>query len=151
LVPSLQFQIYQTDEVVIDLMPQFGYRFTNRLTSGIYGLYRVGISSNYNSYVSQLGVRGGGVFTEWLAWKGMFAHVDFDANHVNAEAYTVAQQETEDQLVFGGHAGIGKTYPISRRLKGSVLGLYRFEFEGEMPNQKKFNLRMGFSWKLKKD
>lgn len=151
LVPSLQFQIYQTDVVVVDLMPQIGYRFTNRLMGGIGGQYRMTVSSKYQYYINQPGVRGGFVFTEWTAWKGMFAHVDFYALHVNANAYSKFQQETEDQLALGGHVGIGKSYPVSRRLKGSVIGLYRFEFEGALPRQNKFGLRMGFSWKLKRD
>jgi hypothetical protein len=151
LVPSLQFQIYQADILVVDLMPQIGYRFTSRLIGGIGGQYRINMNSKYSYYLNQSGVCGGYVFAEWTAWKGMFAHVDFYTLHVNAEAYSKAQQATEDQLVSGGHVGIGKSYPVSRRLKGSVLGLYRFEFEGEMPRQDKFGLRVGFSWKLKRD
>lgn len=61
-----------------------------------------------------------------------------------------SSREESDASVWSGHYGIGKQYNITRQLKGNILLLYRTEFSGHLPEQSKFNLRVGLNVATKK-
>jgi hypothetical protein len=127
---------------------QLGYRFTGRLTTGIGGTYRTGFSKSYDSFVKGLHVYGGRVYSDFLVRKGLFVHGEFEM--LNTSDFITRTAEIPDASVWGSNIGIGKQYNLSKRIKGSIIALYRLEFNGHLPEQSKVNLRMGFHLKAKR-
>lgn len=60
-----------------------------------------------------------------------------------------SKEDLEDHA-YNAYGGIGKQFNISRKIKGSVLGLYRFELDGYMPASSKVNVRLGFHYDFAK-
>lgn len=147
-LPGLNLQVYQSDQLFIDLMPQVGFRFTTRLTVGIGGTYRIGIQKSYDYFVEGQGVFGGRVYSDFMVAKGFFLHGD--GEYLNASKSTIRLPEPSTDRILASNFGIGKSYNISRRFKGSALALYRVEYFGHLTGQKKFNLRVGFDYVLSK-
>ena len=137
---------------MIDAGLQIGYRFTKRLTVGIGGSYRVGISDQHEYYVQGLNVFGGRVYGDWIFKKGFFLHGELEAlkSNVAAQALLPIQNETPASRAYNAYGGIGKQFNISRYWRGQVIGLYRFELDGYMPDISKFNVRLGFLYDLGK-
>ncbi len=70
LLPGATLQVYNNDKVIIDGGLQIGYRFTRRLTGGLGGVYRIGISDEYEYYVQSMNVFGGRTYADWMFKKG---------------------------------------------------------------------------------
>lgn len=152
LLPGATLQVYNKENIIIDGGLQIGYRFTGRLTGGIGGVYRIGISEEYEYYVRSMNVYGGRIYSDWMIKKGFFIHGEFEALKVKVDPHVqqnVAKEDLDDHA-YNGYGGIGKQFNISRRVKGSVLGLYRFELDGYMPEFSKINVRLGFHYDLAK-
>jgi hypothetical protein len=148
LVPGITFQAYNRSVYTMDWGLQLGYRFTGRLTTGIGGTYRTGFSKSYDSFIKGLHVYGGRVYTDFLVRKGFFLHGEFEM--LNTGDFITRTAEIPDASVWGSNVGIGKQYNLSKRIKGSIIALYRLEFNGHLPEQSKVNLRMGFDLKAKR-
>jgi hypothetical protein len=148
LVPGITFQAYNRSVYTMDWGLQLGYRFTGRLTTGIGGTYRTGFSKSYESFIKGLNVYGGRVYTDFLVRKGFFLHGEFEM--LNTGDFVTRTAEIPDAAVWGSNVGIGKQYNLSKRIKGSIIVLYRLEFNGHLPEQSKVNLRMGFDLKAKR-
>jgi hypothetical protein len=148
LVPGITFQSYNRSVYTMDWGLQLGYRFTGRLTAGIGGIYRTGFSKSYDSFIKGLHVYGGRVYSDFLVRKGFFLHGEFEM--LNTSDFITRTAEIPDASVWGSNIGIGKQYNLSKRIKGSIIALYRLEFNGHLPEQSKVNLRMGFDLKRKK-
>jgi len=54
------------------------------------------------------------------------------------------------QNVSSAYFGLGKQFNISKKVKGHTLFLYRAELKGELPDQSKVTLRLGFDLRTKK-
>jgi hypothetical protein len=148
LVPGITFQVYNRSVYTMDWGLQLGYRFTGRLTTGIGGTYRTGFSKSYDSFIKGLNVYGGRVYTDFLVRKGFFLHGEFEM--LNTSDFITRTAEIPDASVWGSNIGIGKQYNLTKRIKGSIIALYRVEFNGHLSEQSKVNLRMGFDLKAKK-
>jgi hypothetical protein len=151
LLPGATLQVYNSDEIIVDAALQVGYRFTERLIAGLGGVYRIAISDQYEYYVRSLNVFGGRTYLDWTFRKGFFLHGEFEALKVNADP-TIQPATTEeiDDYAYNAYAGIGKQFNISRRIKGTVLGIYRFELAGYTPEFSKVNVRLGFHYDFAK-
>src|SRR5690606_7700636 len=152
LQPGVTLQVYNSDEIVVDAALEVGYRFTERLTAGIGGIYRIGISDKHEYFVNSLHVFGGRTYAGWTFKKAFFVHGEFEALKVNADTviatHTTVGKEIPDDHAYNAYAGIGKHFNISRRIKGSVLGIYRFELDGYVPGFNKVSVRLGFHYDL---
>jgi hypothetical protein len=148
LVPGVMLQLYSKSIYSVDVAPQLGYRVSGRITSGIAGVYRFAFNKNYSSYVRSMHVYGGRIYTDALLKKGFFFRVE--GEWLQTLNMIHSSREESDANVWSGHYGVGKQYNITRQLKGNILLLYRTEFSGHLPEQSKFNLRVGLNLSTKK-
>lgn len=149
LVPGITLHFFQTDnKKLFDVGLQGGYKLNNRFVAGLGGIYRVAVSKNYNYYVSNYGMYGGRLFTEITLAKGFMAHADFEYLSLSSRYYPGI--EALKANVLQSNFGLGKSFQISKRIRGSALGLYRVEYSGTLPGQPKFTMRVGFELTPKK-
>jgi hypothetical protein len=149
IVPGITWQIYNQDYVSIDFGLQAGYRVSPKFTAGIGGVYRVGFSEDFDNYVKGLRTYGGRIYAELAIAKGVFAHGEFEMLKVNP----AIQQATVDPVsdrVNGGYFGLGKRFKLSRTIRGSVQGLYRVEYNGELPDVNAITARFGVEYTFRK-
>lgn len=146
ILPGITLQVYNNSPVTIDWETRIGYRLTGRLNVGLGGVYRIGISDQYELLVKSLNVYGGRFYADFTIKKSIYAHGEFELLSFQSAA---PGPEPKEHIV-AGNFGLGKSFNISRRFKGHIMGLYRMEYEGHLPGINKVNLRLGFEYVLKK-
>jgi hypothetical protein len=57
-----------------------------------------------------------------------------------------AAAEPIEDRAYASYFGLGKRFNITRNLRGSILGLYRLEYEGELPGVNKISARFGMEY-----
>lgn len=149
IVPGLTWQIYSRDYVSVDLGLQAGYRISSKFTAGIGGVYRAGFSDEFDNYVKGLRTYGGRVYAELAIAKGVFAHGEFEMLKVDAAIQTNASEPTGNRI-NGSYFGLGKRFRLSRTFRGSIQGLYRVEYNGELPDVNALTARFGLEYTFRK-
>lgn len=148
-IPGVTLQGYNNDKFAVDLAAQAGYRLTGRLSTGIGYTYRISISEDNTNLVSGEGVSGYRFYTDFRLIKSFFFHGDFETISLDRNKQP-ALFETKPGQVYGSYFGIGKRYNVSRKVHGTVMGLYHVNYKGEVPGLSKITLRIGFDYNLKK-
>lgn len=92
----------------------------------------------------------GRLYADFRLLKSFYAHGEFEALTL-ARLKQPTRFETLPDQVYGSYFGLGKRYNISRKIKGSVIGLYRVDYKGTVPGLNKINLRIGFDLNIKKE
>jgi hypothetical protein len=146
LVPGLSWQVYKRDYVSVDLAAQTGYRVSPRLTAGVGFVYRLGFDKDFDSFVSGLKTYGGRVYLDFVVKKGVFAHGELEGLKVDPALTIPAAAEPIEDRAYASYFGLGKRFNITRNLRGSILGLYRLEYEGELPGVNKISARFGMEY-----
>ncbi len=149
LVPGVNLQIYRNDHVVVDVAPVLGYRLSNRWTVGLSGMYRVGADKQFNHFLQKEGVYGMRTYGQFTVKDGFFLHGELEALRLDS-ALTKSINDERSSRLFGAYVGIGKSYAIGRRLRGNAVAMYRIDFNGGIPQQSKFGVRIGFQLETKK-
>jgi hypothetical protein len=147
--PGITWQIYNHDYVSIDFGLQAGYRVSPKFTAGIGGVYRVGFSDDFDGYVKGLQTYGGRVYAELAIAKGVFAHGEFEMLKVNPAIRTNTVDPVNDR-VSGSYFGLGKRFKLSRTIRGNIQGLYRVEYNGELPDVNTITARFGIEYFYRK-
>ena len=137
------FQILRGNPIAADLSPLIGFRWTKKWLLGIGGTYRVTLSQeNKLSYLVDQDVMGYQSFAEYRLIKGFYLHGSFE------RMATRTDPKVEDeswQWVNGGLAGLGKSYRLTKKIKGNALILYNFFYEsGKSPYPRAWMIKMGF-------
>jgi hypothetical protein len=149
LVPAITIQSTRGEQVTLDLGVQVSYSLTQRLSAGLGGVYRTRLSEENKYFIAKGGVYGGRFLTEFVTVKGLFVHAE--AEHLKIRPYAFGlQTETQSDFAWSGNFGLGKRFNVSRKVKGTILGLYRMEYEGKLPSASKINMRLGFEYDLHK-
>jgi hypothetical protein len=146
LVPGLTWQVYKRDYVSVDLAAQTGYRVSPRLTAGVGFVYRLGFDKDFDSFVRGLKTYGGRVYLDFVVKKGVFAHGELEGLKVDPALTIPAAAEPIEDRAYASYFGLGKRFNITRNLRGSILGLYRLEYEGELPGVNKISARFGMEY-----
>lgn len=149
-IPGMTLQTYNKDKFTFDWAIQAGYRMTGRLTTGLGYTYRLSVDKDNRNWVAGEGISGYRFFTDFRLLKTFYAHGEFEFLTIDKLKQPV-QIETYSTEVWGSYFGIGKRYNISRKVKGSIIGLYRVDYEGSVPGLSKVNMRIGFDLSLKKE
>lgn len=146
LVPGVTWQVYKQDYVSVDLALQTGYRVSPRLTAGVGFLYRFGFDKDFDSFVRGLKTYGGRGYLDFAVKKGIFAHGEFEALKVDPALAAPGAAEPIGDRAYASYFGLGKRFNVTRNLRGSILGLYRLEYEGELPGVNKISARFGVEY-----
>jgi hypothetical protein len=150
-LPGATFQFYNNETVSTDISLHVGWRFSEKLTGYMAGVYRVGVSDSYEYIVKGLNVYGVRTYLDWEFKKGFYVHGELEA--LSAKGAAVPQGNGQGSLMLNDQllsvcGGLGRSFNISRRIQGSLLALYRFELDGHIPEYSKFNVRIGFNYQL---
>jgi hypothetical protein len=149
LVPAITIQSTRGEQVTLDLGVQVSYSLTQRLSAGLGGVYRARLSEENKYFIAKGGVYGGRFLIEFTMMKGLYVHAE--AEHLKIRPYAFGlQTETQSDFAWSGNFGLGKRFNVSRKVKGTILGLYRMEYEGKLPPASKINVRLGFEYDLHK-
>ena len=145
-------QIQGSPRTMLDISPQVGYRLS--------GLFSVGAGVTYRFYFSsdELGlayddkVFGARTYLNAEVYKGFYLHGEFESMSTFVSNINTSGQEVgERQWVNGVLLGIGKSYSITRNIKGFAQVLHNFTYEfGESPYRKKLMFRFGVEGMLGK-
>ena len=111
-------------------------------------LYRVGFDKKYATFISGQGVYGFRSYVDYKLVKGLFVHAEYEKIITN-EHYAYSDKLTTPEF-NSAYIGLGKRYPISRKIYGSLVALYKIEMDEHLTGTTKFNLRVIFEYKTKK-
>jgi hypothetical protein len=142
LIPGITLQTTRREDFMVDFGLQTGYRLTERLAAGIGLTYALGFNKSYDYYVRGLDIYGTRAYGDFLVINGFFVHGELTWGH--HRNYIVTNQESRAYNTCGFNTGIGKQFNLSKRVKGTMLALYRVEIQGHLPQQSKINVRFGF-------
>jgi hypothetical protein len=149
-IPGITLHFFAYDnKKLFDVAVQTAFLLNSRFSIGVGGVYRIAVSKIYQYHVSDYGLYGGRTLTDFKLMKGFFAHADFEYLFLNRNYYPI--ESAVHSRVFQTDVGLGKTFNITKRIRGSALGLYRWELDGNIPGQPKFTMRVGFDLMPKKE
>lgn len=152
LVLGLTLQVHQDQTPSIDLSPFAAYKWTERLSFGVGGNYRVMTKDNFKGFTREGAVYGGRVFSEFNLYKGIFVHAEYEMMRAPRKELLALNGKAEamgNTWVDGLLIGAGKDYRIAKYVKGNMQVLYNFLDEINSPYQSKVMVRLGFSFQLK--
>ena len=149
LVPGITWQIYTRQGMVsADLAFQIGYRITPKVTLGSGAIYRLGFGDQFDYYVEGLNTYGIRGYVDLSMVKGFFFHGEFETMKLDPHFQSV--NEPPVTRTYGSYFGLGKRISLSQNLRGNVFGLYRINYNGELPNVNQLVLRFGLEYSFKK-
>jgi hypothetical protein len=148
IVPGISLQSYNNGVFALDFAPQIGYRLSTYLTAGAGAIYRVGFDRKYSTFASGQGVSGFRTFIDYRLVRGLFIHAEYE--RLTTSARFDYSENSATNIFNGAYLGLGKRYPISRKLYGGVIALYKIEMGDHLAGTSKFNLRLTFEYKTKK-
>ena len=150
-------QLVSSDPLIIDISPVVGYKIDKQFRIAIGATYRARLTEYpQNSTIAPRGAKdeltyGYRAFGEYSFWKGFYVHAEYERMSREFEIKTTSQTPTdqyERKWVEAALLGIGKSYSINNKVKGSISLLYNFIYntkEQVYPNPWVF--RVGFELK----
>ena len=145
------FQVFDNPEKTIDFSPQVGYKISGRWTAGLAGAYWVRIEKDgYTPNVDDktYGLR---LYSDFKVFKGFFVKGEVEVMSTLVPRYNSNnQEEIRREHVNAAFLGIGKRYNFLKGLKGNVQVLYNFMHNNDSPYPRRFNMKFGFEFGIKK-
>ena len=124
------FQVYREPRLSVDVLPFMGYRFNTRWSVGVGASYRVPATEPL--YQAR-------AFVESVVYRGFLLHAAYERSW-QPQPGDQGQSMITDHHLLGG---VGKTYRITRKLRGTTLLLFRPEPSSQVLNLVRWNLRTG--------
>ncbi len=130
-----------------DFSPVVGYKFDKKLSVGVGGMYRASLvfERKFLKSDGKQTVYGYRSFIDYKLLKSFFAHGEYEQlNHwyEDKSFKDNSRRMWTEGLMFG----IGRTYSVSKKVKGSIMLLYNTKYQhGVSPYPNKWNIRMGFA------
>jgi hypothetical protein len=130
--------------------PQVTYKLNTNWGVGVGGMYRFSVKSDLSRVGNSGSMQGGNFFIQRFMWNGIF---------VRAEAQYFSWKpiwniHPTDPPVFNRvcvvEAGVGKSYMISKKLRGNTQALYHWTYKGADPYVSKIVIRFGLNFSLVK-
>ena len=128
---------------LIEVSPLVGYKVTPKFSIGISPTYKY---YHYNDYYGpsldlKTNVFGGSLFSRYVIWENLFAHIEFETLAYNTEVpgYPVTREQFNSFFVGGGY-----NQPIGGNSAMYILALWNLN---DTPNSPYVNpvIRVGFS------
>ncbi|MBF8961763.1 hypothetical protein I0P70_00780 [Pontibacter sp. FD36] len=148
LVLGSLWQAGKQERFFLDLGPTVAWRFSERLSAGAGGQYRLHLSVQEKPYVGGADRVGGySLFSDFQIKGGFFARLQYESlNAPVTHTDPFTQEETLGrEWVPGLSAGLGKDYTLYRKLRGYALLQYNLLHEqGRTPYLHPLQARVGF-------
>ena len=143
LTGGLTLQIHQGPPTAFSLSPFVGYRFSKRWSSGIGGTYRLAFDES-NSPIWNYPVYGARGYVECVPFKKFLLHAEYERLWASVPHQQSSTAEADRRWVEGIMIGGGKSYKVTKKIKGNVLFLRNFTYVPQGPYLQKWNIRFGF-------
>lgn len=142
--------IRQGKTVDIDFSPSIAYRLNKLWSAGIEGMYRSSFGTDISfEEAFAPNTYGGRLSTDYTFFKSFYAHGELETLHRVSDTQKNVPGTPEPNIPFlsGAMAGVGKTFSMSKGVKGKVLIQYNFLHKEEYGlYNSPWVLRFGFDW-----
>jgi hypothetical protein len=152
LVPAVTLQFQSWQDVMLDINPSVGYKFTSRFTAGIGWNQRVAFNIPQQQFNDEAKVYGIRTYGEYTLKKGFGFRLDVETMNTPAKENDPATDVVLPRSwVWGALVGIKQKYPIYKKLKGNAQLMYNiFDKDHRSPYLDRVNFRIGLELSLKK-
>ena len=154
LLPGIAIQLQKKGgDLLSDLNPYVGYRFTGRLTGGLGWNQRVAYNFNTGIFNKQEKVYGPRIFTEFKLNQVFTPRIEFEVMNTYVpfapKPGTIDTQRRE--WVLGASIGIKREYRFLKNIKGTAMLMLRlYNPDYKSPYKDVVNMRFGFEFPMKK-
>ncbi|GAA0189769.1 hypothetical protein GCM10009122_50500 [Fulvivirga kasyanovii] len=133
----------------IDLAPLMAYRMNDKFK--VYGsyIYRFSFDTEENAFAFNDPTYGPRLLATYTFYKGFFVKGAWEQVRTNVPRSFNSPEFTRE-WVRGAFVGIGREYAFARKVLGNIQVMYNFMHSEDSPYPKKFNIRFGFEFDLKK-
>lgn len=128
-----------------DIAGQVAYKFHKNGSAGLGLAYKLGMGTGFNDIRFSHQGMGLRSFVDWKLKGTFFVNGGFEQNYQNGFSEL---SELRNWNGWKGSAliGISKKYKISSKLKGSILLLYDFLYNQQIPRTDPIKLRLGYNF-----
>lgn len=132
------FQLHIDQSTSVDLNPEVSYYINKNFSLGLGGNYRVDFEGFGKSDTPAIyGWRG---FTEHNLFAGFYAHLELEAQHLNASS------ENPKKWFYSFLAGLEKRIRLSKAIEGQITMLYNFSYKNSPAYDSPWTIRFGFNF-----
>jgi hypothetical protein len=149
LVPGLTFQTVNNKKVWLEFDPQIFYKLNATLSAGAGGMYRFSMNPEEFTFHNFGSMSGAKVFVQYTAFKGFFLRGEGQYVRWKPWHWSATDPAYIDRPYVAA-IGVGKSYMLAKRIKGSMQTLYHWHFRGLDPYRPKVMIRLGFDFSLEK-
>jgi hypothetical protein len=150
-IPGVGFQVFQMDQVLVDISPSVRYRFSGRISFGLAVFKRVAYSRESESLGknASFGLR---ISNTTSLVKNLYSHIEYQwgnfDNGGNLNQHTSYGPPSDRKA--RANFGFGYSYRIWKNIAGYSLYLYDLGKLKTFPNTNGSLFRFGLEFKLKK-
>lgn len=149
LVPGLSVSTLTYNTSWLEIDPQVYYRIHSRWSAGVGGMYRFSVDPKKVRFDDFNHLKGGKVFVQYRAFKSFFLQAE--GQYVSWKPWDMKAIDPDfTEQTYVAAAGIGKSFNITRKLKGNATTLYHHHWNGSDPYRSKVLIRIGIDLSLKK-
>jgi hypothetical protein len=149
LIPGFTFQTLNSTQVWLEFDPQLYYRLNGNWSVGAGGMYRFSMISEKITFDNFGSMYGAKLFTQYHAFKGFFLRSE--VQYVTWKPWSLHPTDPDYRdKTYVAAVGIGKSYTLAKKIKGSAQTLYHFHWHGMDPYKPKILIRLGFDFSLAK-
>lgn len=157
IILGANIQLVSTQPLIIDASPVVGYKINRRFSIAAGATYRARLTEYpKNSTVTPRNAKdeltyGYRVFSEYIFWKGFYAHAEYERMSQEFEVKSATNTLTDlfqRKWVEAALLGVGKSYNINGKVKGNINLLYNFIYNNkEQVYPSPWVFRFGFELK----
>lgn len=85
----------------------------------------------------------------WETLRSTLVYGELEYLSIDKETFNPTLKEVSPK-VLGGYIGIGRRYPMSKKVNVTISALYRYEFSGHVPGMSPLNMRVVFELRPKR-
>jgi len=153
IIPGIGIQFQRKgDDVLIDLNPYAGYRFTGRITAGVGWNQRTAYNIDKTKFNSNARIFGPRVYFEYILWKGFSPRAELEVMNTSISPLTrtPSPDPGKREWVWGAFIGMKKEYRFIKNVKGTASVMMRLFNPGDKsPFADVVNVRFGFEFPMK--
>jgi hypothetical protein len=152
LVPALTLQFQSWEDLMLDINPSVGYKFTSHFIAGIGWNHRIAFNIPQTQFNEEAKVYGLRTYGEYTFKKGFGFRLDIESMNTPAKQNNLSTDPPPSRdWVWGALIGIKQKYPIYKKLKGNSQLMYNiFDKDHRSPYLDRVNFRIGLEFTLKK-
>lgn len=148
-VPGLAVSTFTYNTSWLEIDPQVYYRIHSRWSAGVGGMYRFSVDPKKVAFDDFNNLKGGKAFVQYRAFKSFFLQAE--GQFVSWKPWDMKSIDPDfTEQTYVAAAGIGKSFNITRKLKGNATTLYHHHWNGSDPYRSKVLIRIGIDFSLKK-